>query len=120
MGNIISKRRGMMPMNQSYNKLVRDKIPQLIEESGRSYTSRRLSEQEYFDSLIDKVIEEIEEFRNSVNEEEIADVYEALDCLVQLKEYEPMHIDYLKLIRREARGSFKDRILLIDVEDEAD
>lgn len=105
-------------MNRSYNKLVRDRIPQLIEESGRSYTSRALEKEEYFDALIDKIIEEIEEFRNSSNEEEIADVYEALDCLVQFKEYEPMHIDYLKLIRREARGSFKDGILLIDVEDE--
>jgi predicted house-cleaning noncanonical NTP pyrophosphatase (MazG superfamily) len=107
-----------MPMKRSYNKLVRDRIPQLIEESGRNSTSRALKKEEYFDALIDKIVEEIEEFRNSGNEEEIADVYEALDCLVQFKEYEPMHIDYLKLIRREARGSFKDRILLIDVEDE--
>lgn len=104
-------------MNRSYNKLVRDKIPQLIEESGRSYTSRTLNEKEYFDALLDKIVEEIEEYRISDNEEELADVYEVLDCLVRLKEYEPMHIDYLQLIRREARGSYNDRILLIDVED---
>lgn len=104
-------------MKRSYNKLVRDRIPQLIEESGRSYTSRTLSEKEYFDALLDKIIEEVEEFRVSDNEEEIADIYEALSCLVQLKEYEPMHIDYLQLIRREARGSFNERVLLIDVED---
>ena len=104
-------------MNRSYNKLVRDKIPQLIEESGRSYTSRTLDEKEYFDALIDKVIEEIEEYRISGLEEEIADVYEALDCLIELKGYEPMHIDYLQLIRKEARGSFKEKILLINVED---
>ena len=104
-------------MNRSYNKLVRDRIPQLIEESGRSYTSRTLNKKEYFDALLDKIVEEIEEYRISDDEDELADVYEVLDCLVQLKEYEPMHIDYLQLIRREARGSFKDRILLIDVED---
>ncbi len=104
-------------MNRSYNKLVRDKIPQLINESGRSCTSRILSEKEYFQALLNKIVEEIEEFRISDNEEELADVYEVLDCLVALKGYEPMHIDYLKLIRREARGSFKDKILLIDVED---
>jgi len=105
-------------MNRSYNKLVRDKIPQLIEGSGRNYNSRVLDEKEYFDALIDKVIEEIEEYRISGLEEEIADVYEALDCLVELKEYEPMHLDYLQLIRKEARGSFKEKILLIDVEDD--
>ena len=104
-------------MKIPYNKLVRDKIPQLIEESGRKQTSRVLNEGEYFNALIDKIIEEIEEFRASGEEEEIADVYEALDCLVKLKGYEPMHIDYIRLIKREARGSFKERILLIDVDE---
>ncbi len=104
-------------MKRSYNKLVRDRIPQLIKESGRNCSTRILDEDEYFDALLDKIVEEIEEYRASGNEEELADVYEVLDCLVQLKEYEPMHIDYLKLIRREARGSFKERVLLIDVDD---
>ncbi|GAB1475224.1 nucleoside triphosphate pyrophosphohydrolase [Bacillota bacterium] len=101
-----------------YNKLVRDEIPKLIEESGRKQTSRILDEQQYFNALIDKVVEEIEEFRTSGIEEEIADVYEALDCLVKLKEYEPMHIDYIRLIKREARGSFLEKILLEEVDDE--
>lgn len=104
-------------MKRAYNKLVRDNIPQLIKESGRNCTSRILDEKEYYDALLDKIVEEIEEYRISGNEEELADVYEVLDCLVQLKEYEPMHLDYLQLIRREKRGSFKDRVLLIDVED---
>ena len=107
-------------MIRSYNKLVRDRIPELIKESGRASTSRILSKEEYFNALLDKIVEEIEEYRSSGLEEEIADVYEALDCLVEFKEYEPMHIDYLKLIRKEARGSFRERVLLIDVDDEAD
>jgi len=100
-----------------YNKLVRDKIPQLIEESGRKQTSRILNDKEYFDALVDKVVEEIEEFRASKIEEEIADVYEALDCLVKFKGYEPMHIDYIRLIKREARGSFLEKVLLEEVDD---
>ncbi len=105
-------------MIRSYNKLVRDRIPELIKESGRECTSRILSQDEYFNALLDKIVEEIEEYRKSGAEEEIADVYEALDCLVEYKEYEPMHIDYLKLIRKEARGSFRERVLLINVDDE--
>ncbi len=92
-------------------------MPQLIKESGRDCSYRIMNDREYFDALLDKVVEEIEEYRISGNEEEIADVYEVLDCLVQFKEYEPMHIDYLRLIRKEARGSYLDRVLLIDVED---
>ncbi|MGI6727939.1 MAG: hypothetical protein ACOX4P_05205 [Anaerovoracaceae bacterium] len=104
-------------MKRTYNKLIRDKIPELIEKSGRKYTSRVLNDQEYHEALIDKIIEEIGEYRETGNEEEIADIYEALDCLVRFKNYEPMRIDYLKLIRRETTGSFNDRIFLIDVED---
>jgi predicted house-cleaning noncanonical NTP pyrophosphatase (MazG superfamily) len=104
-------------MKTSYKKLVRDKIPQLIEESGRSQTSRIMSEKEYHDALIDKIVEEMEEFRQTDNEEEIADVYEALDCLVKLKDYEPMRIDYLRMKKREQQGSYNDRILLDEVEE---
>jgi predicted house-cleaning noncanonical NTP pyrophosphatase (MazG superfamily) len=91
-------------------------MPRLIKESGRDCSYRIMNDREYFNALLDKVVEEIEEYRASGNEEEIADVYEVLECLVQFKEYEPMHIDYLRLIRKEARGSYKDRVLLIDVE----
>ena len=103
-------------MRRSYNKLVRDNMPRLIKESGRECSYRIMNDREYFEALLDKVVEEIEEYRTSGNEEEIADVYEVMDCLVQFKEYEPMHIDYLRLIRKEARGSYKDRVLLLDVE----
>lgn len=104
-------------MKRTYNKLVRDNIPQLIKESGRNCTARVLTETEYLDALLDKVIEEIQEYRKSGNEEELADVYEVLDCLVEFKGYEPMHLDYLKLIRREKRGSFNQRVLLMEVDD---
>ena len=107
----------MNRLKMKYNKLVRDRIPELIEESGRKQISRTLNEDEYEQALMDKIVEEIEEYRVSKNEEEIADIYEVLDCLVKLKDYEPMHIDYLRLIKREARGSFHKRILLEEVED---
>jgi predicted house-cleaning noncanonical NTP pyrophosphatase (MazG superfamily) len=106
-------------MKNQFNKLVRDRIPALIEESGRTQRSRVMDEAEYRDALLNKVVEEIEEFRLKENEEEIADIYEALDCLVRLKGFEPMHIDYIQLVKREARGSYNDRILLIEADDTA-
>ncbi|SHE54521.1 nucleoside triphosphate pyrophosphohydrolase [Alkalibacter saccharofermentans] len=105
-------------MKITYNKLIRDKIPELIEKSGRKHSVKELNEKEYHDALIDKIIEEIQEFRESDNEEELADIYEALECLVELKDYEPMHIDYLRLKKREAQGSFNKRLLLEEVEEE--
>lgn len=108
---------GVNLLKLEYNKLVRDNVPELIEDSGRKQISRVLNEKEYEQALMDKIVEEIEEYRVTGNEEEIADIYEVLDCLVKLKEFEPMHIDYLRLIKREARGSFLKRILLEKVED---
>ena len=105
-------------MKITYNKLIRDKIPELIEKSGRKHSVKKLEDKEYHDALIEKIIEEIQEFKETDNEEELADIYEALECLVELKDYEPMHIDYLRLNKREAHGSFKERLLLIDVEEE--
>jgi len=105
-------------MKITYNKLTRDDIPHLIEQSGRKQTSRIMDEKEYEEALLTKVIEEIEEYRITKNEEELADIQEVLDCLMELKNYEPMHIDYLQLIKREARGSFKKRIMLLEVEDD--
>jgi len=104
-------------MKKTYNKLVRDKIPELIKESGRKPTTKILNDEEYFKALIDKVIEEIEEYRESGNEEELADVFEVLDNIVKFKDYEPMHIDYLKMKKKEARGTFDQRIFLEEVED---
>ena len=80
-------------MKIKYNKLVRDMIPDLIQKSGRQYAVRVLDDASYQDALVEKIIEEIRDFHESGNEEELADIYEALDCLVDHMDYEPMHID---------------------------
>lgn len=104
-------------MKIKYEKLVRDMIPDLIKQSGRSYAVKVLRDEAYQDALIDKIVEEIGEFRTTRNEEELADLYEVLDCLVESMEYEPMHIDYLRIKKREARGSFKEGYFLVEVEE---
>lgn len=104
-------------MKIKYEKLVRDRIPDLIKESGRQYSARVLDDASYQDALIEKVMEEVQEFRKTGNEEELADLYEVLDCLVEFMDYEPMHIDYLRMKKKEARGSFKKRYFLVEVEE---
>ncbi|MFZ7132982.1 MAG: hypothetical protein ACOWWR_11545 [Eubacteriales bacterium] len=105
-------------MKKNYNKLVRDNIPKIIKNNGKNCTFKHLSQdQEFYNALLDKVIEEIEELRESSNEEELADIYEILDAVIQLKDFESMHIDYLKIKKKEARGSFHDRIFLQEVEE---
>ena len=104
-------------MKKLYNKLVRDGVPQKIKESGRKCTTSTLSDEEYKEALLNKILEEVEEFRVSGAEEELADIYEVMDNLIEFLGYEPMHIDYLKMKKKDSRGSFKERVFLEQVEE---
>ena len=61
-------------------KLVRDKIPQIIEESGRSCEYHVASHDEYKTRLYEKMREELDEFIEAPCEEEAADMYEVLQA----------------------------------------
>lgn len=104
-------------MKKQYNKLVRDNIPTMIHESGRKCKIRTLSDEDYREALLDKIVEEVEEFRVSSNEEELADIYEVVGSLVEFLGYEPMHIDYIKMKKKESQGPYKNRIFLEEVEE---
>ena len=94
-------------MKHEYNKLVRDKIPDIIRESGRSCDYKILSDAEVLDALKDKLIEKANIFAERPSEDEISDIYELIDAIVEKFDYEPMHIDYLKLQNKETKGSEK-------------
>ncbi|HHT49969.1 MAG TPA: nucleoside triphosphate pyrophosphohydrolase [Eubacteriaceae bacterium] len=100
-----------------YNKLVRDKIPQIIRDNGGKCTTRILEEEEYKVELINKLYEEIQEFNDQWSEEKLADILEVLHGIAAVKDYEMMHIDYIRMNKREKRGGFEGRVLLVDIED---
>ncbi|MEN8698421.1 nucleoside triphosphate pyrophosphohydrolase [Bacillus infantis] len=104
-----------------YNKLVRDRIPEVIENTGKNYNTRILEDKEYIKELKKKSYEELEEYMNTTNPgealEELADVLEIIHAIA---EYHGFSIEELENVRRskaEKRGGFKDKIFLIDVED---
>ncbi len=100
-----------------YNKLVRDGIPQIIRDNGGKCTSRILEEEEYKEELINKLYEEIQEFKAGWSEEKLADILEVLHAIADIKEYEMMHIDYIRMNKKERRGGFEGRVLLVDIEE---
>jgi|SRR3989344_7223320 len=93
-----------------YNKLVRDKIPKILDEKGISYEKRIASPEEYRAELIKKLAEEIGEFGEAGDPEELADVIEVIEALKQLPEYQ--NIEKLRLKKREERGGFDQKIVL--------
>ena len=81
-----------------YNKLVRDKIPQIIENAGKKSCCHIADEKEYLKALKDKINEEVEEFYEMPSIEETADILEVLGALA---DYHGFNKDKIKKVRLE-------------------
>jgi predicted house-cleaning noncanonical NTP pyrophosphatase (MazG superfamily) len=100
-----------------YNKLVRDKIPQIIASKGLKFSARELNDKEYFKELIKKLGEEVKEFEKDQTIEELADIKEVT---IAIREAMNIHAGELEDMRRKKgneRGRFKDKIFLESVEE---
>lgn len=103
-------------MTKAYNKLVRDRIPEIIALEGRHYAVEQMGEEEYRAALLTKLIEEAEEVRTAPSEKlltEIADVLEVLDALMVLYNLQPEDARVLQQQRYKERGGFEKRIKLL-------
>ncbi len=95
-----------------YNKLVRDKIPEIIVQKGGKPVVRVANEETYWQKLKEKLQEEVDEFMKDENMEEIADITEVLDAIVDYKKFNPVEVQQIKDKKAEERGRFNDRIIL--------
>ncbi|MDP2909760.1 MAG: nucleoside triphosphate pyrophosphohydrolase, partial [bacterium] len=104
-----------------YNKLVRDKIPEIIAQDGQKANVRILTNEEYKRELLKKLIEEAEESSGTKGNrkdltKEIGDLLEVIDYLVVAFGLDRGEIEKLKANRKESRGGFDRRIFLESVE----
>lgn len=95
---------------ENYNKLVRDKIPEILDKKGISYEKRVASSEEYKVELIKKLGEEVKEFSEAGDVQELADVVEVIEALKQLSEYSD--VEEIRQKKRKERGGFDKRIIL--------
>lgn len=100
-----------------YNKLVRDKIPQIIARQGQTANIRILSDEEYTHALERKLDEEAGEFHKDKTLEELADILEVVYALVE--DLGASKEELLEIYRKkhEKRGGFRERLYLISVDD---
>lgn len=95
-----------------YNKLVRDKIPQVIEASGSKYEIRIADKKEHYELLEAKLKEEVSEFLEAKNLEELADVMEVLFGLADNLGYSEEELLKKREEKKDERGGFKEGIVL--------
>ena len=102
---------------KTYNKLVRDKIPEIIaSDNGRTCKTRIMEDDEYLQSLNAKMQEELNEYLESGDVEELADLEEVLRAILDVKKVSYTEFEKIRINKNENRGSFKKKILLVSVD----
>lgn len=100
---------------KKYHKLVRDRIPEIIEASGKSCVTETLSEEEYLHMVDAKLDEELVEYHNEPNLEELADLMEVIYAAAAARGYTPEQLEQARAEKAAERGKFENRILLLEV-----
>ena len=98
-----------------YNKLVRDKIPEIIEQDGKKCTVRVLNDEEYLKALDAKLDEELAEYHKDQNVDELADLLEVLYAAAQARGFTEEELKMVRERKAEKRGRFKERLFLESV-----
>ncbi len=104
-------------MSKVYNKLVRDRIPEIIEASGKTCLTATLSDEAYLHMLDQKLNEELAEYQESKSMEELADLIEVIAATAKARGCSWEHLLRIRNQKRAKRGGFEKRILLMEVTD---
>lgn len=102
-------------MTISYNKLVRDRIPEIIAASGKKCITEILSEEQYLKKLDAKLDEELAEYHRDPNIEELADLLEVIRAAAIARGYSVDELERVRAEKAAKRGGFEKRILLREV-----
>lgn len=99
-----------------YNKLVRDRIPEIIRANDQECQIKILSDADYIQALRDKLIEEAREVAEADGDDlikELADLYEVIDVMIDMMGINPIDVKERQTLRRKQRGGFDHKIQLV-------
>lgn len=98
-----------------YSKLVRDRIPEIIEASGRRCVCSILSDEEYLAKLDEKLNEELAEYQESKSLEELADLLEVMRAVAAARSSSMDEVESIRRDKAAKRGGFEKKILLTEI-----
>lgn len=99
----------------THGKLVRDRIPEIIEKSGKTCAIRTLPETEYLAALDAKLQEELNEYQADKSMEELADLLEVMMAAAEARGHTFAEVEAIRREKAEKRGGFQERIWLESV-----
>jgi predicted house-cleaning noncanonical NTP pyrophosphatase (MazG superfamily) len=99
-----------------HNKAIRDKIPEIIAESGKKCNTKQLDDKSFLPELEKKLIEEVNEYDDSKDVEELADLLEVIYRISELRGVNSDKLDKIRKDKTEKRGKFDSNLFLIDSE----
>lgn len=95
-----------------HHKLVRDRIPEIIEASGKTCSIRILSDEEYIAALDAKLQEELNEYLSDGSMEELADLLEVMMAAAKARGHDFSEVEAIRREKADKRGGFERRIWL--------
>lgn len=98
-----------------YNKLIRDRIPAIIEADGKTCVTEILPDKQYLEMLDAKLNEELAEYQESKSLEELADLLEVMRAVVQARGWTWEQLEQVRHEKAAQRGGFGKKILLKEV-----
>lgn len=101
---------------KKYNKLVRDKIPEIIEADSRRPITHIANDNEYRTMLKKKLLEEVDEFLEDESPEEMADILEVIKAIIKYKTYNALQIEEIRNKKESERWWFYNRVILDGIE----
>lgn len=101
---------------KKFNKLVRDKIPEIIEKEGKYVKSIILNDEEYRAELNKKLQEEVKEYLEDNNVEELADIVEVVYGILNSMDVSVEEFEKIRQAKVNKKGAFQDKIFLIESE----
>ena len=102
---------------KQYQKLVRDRIPEMIEADGKTCVCETLSDEDYIAFLDQKLNEELAEYQESKSLEELADLLEVMQAVVKARGWTLEELEQVRSNKAAKRGGFEKKILLKEVQE---
>jgi predicted house-cleaning noncanonical NTP pyrophosphatase (MazG superfamily) len=97
-----------------FNKAIRDKIPEIIQKDGHTCNIQTLSDEKFIIEIEKKLSEEVTEYQNDKNPEELADILEVIYRISQLKGISKEELEKIRIKKLQDRGGFDKNLFLID------